>query len=274
MGLENSKSTRIMEICPISNNPIIYVFSNTVLGKYDIRYYFCEECGFLKTEKPYWLDEAYQDAIADTDIGLAARNIGNSQTLTVVLQLIYNGQGKFLDVAGGYGLLARRLRDYGIDCYTTDMYCQNIFAIHFEPGDDFVADALFAFEVIEHIGDPYKFITQIFQTYGCKTLFFSTATFQMPVPDKSWWYYMPETGQHISFYQLRTLKYLAMKLGCEYYQIVPGLHLITDRPISKWHIRILNNKHLKRIYSIYAFRKRMNLSKMDEDYKFIKKQID
>ncbi|MDM9385348.1 hypothetical protein QUB80_32355 [Chlorogloeopsis sp. ULAP01] len=40
-------------------------------------YYFCEESGLLKTEKPYWLDEAYQEAIADTDTGLVRRNISN-----------------------------------------------------------------------------------------------------------------------------------------------------------------------------------------------------
>lgn len=250
-----------------------YAFSNSILGKYKVQYYFCEECGFLKTEQPYWLDEAYQDAIADTDIGLVSRNIGNSQTLVVVLQLIFGGWGKFLDVAGGYGLLARRLRDYGIDCYTTDTYCQNIFAKHFEPDDNFIADALFAFEVMEHIENPYQFLHETFQTYGCKTLFFSTATFQTTIPDKNWWYYTPETGQHISFYQPRTLVYLAQKLLCEYHQIVPGLHLITDRPIPSWHKQILNNKYLNRLYSIYAFRKRLRLSRIDEDYLLAKTQL-
>lgn len=29
-----------------------------VLGKYDVSYYVCKECGFVETEEPYWLEES------------------------------------------------------------------------------------------------------------------------------------------------------------------------------------------------------------------------
>ncbi|MDM9385349.1 methyltransferase domain-containing protein [Chlorogloeopsis sp. ULAP01] len=87
---------------------------------------------------------------------------------------MFNGKGKFLDVSGGYGLLTRLMRDIGFDCYTTDKYCQNLFAKAFEPTDKFEADALFAFEVLEHIENPLKFLSKIFMKSGCKTLIFST----------------------------------------------------------------------------------------------------
>ena len=64
--------------CPISNKKMNPVFSETILGKYKVQYYYSEESGLLKTEHPYWLDEAYQEAISDLDTGLVARNISNS----------------------------------------------------------------------------------------------------------------------------------------------------------------------------------------------------
>ena len=38
-----------------------FVFSNKVLGKYDVAYYKCSNCESLQTETPYWLDEAYAE---------------------------------------------------------------------------------------------------------------------------------------------------------------------------------------------------------------------
>ena len=43
--------------------------------KYQIDYFFCKNCGFLQTEKPYWLEEAYKDSINDSDTGYLQRNV-------------------------------------------------------------------------------------------------------------------------------------------------------------------------------------------------------
>jgi len=32
----------------------------SVLGKYEVAYYECGQCGSLQTEEPYWLEEAYR----------------------------------------------------------------------------------------------------------------------------------------------------------------------------------------------------------------------
>ena len=60
-------------LCPISQMPMKEVFSETVMGKYAVKYYFSEESGLIKTENPYWLDEAYETAINDADVGLIAQ---------------------------------------------------------------------------------------------------------------------------------------------------------------------------------------------------------
>jgi hypothetical protein len=93
--------------CPISQKPMEHVFSETVLGKHLVKYYYCDESGLLKTEPPYWLEEAYREAISDTDTGLVDRNISNSNMLEAVLECLRIRNGKLLDVACGYGLLTR-----------------------------------------------------------------------------------------------------------------------------------------------------------------------
>lgn len=58
-----------------------------VLGKYKTIYYQCPCCGVIQTEEPYWLDEAYSEAITDSDIGLIGRNILLSSQTAAVLKL-------------------------------------------------------------------------------------------------------------------------------------------------------------------------------------------
>lgn len=242
------------------------VFQATVLKKYQVAYYYCEESGLLQTEKPYWLEEAYQQAIIDTDTGLVSRNLINSNWLETILEIFSLANGKVLDVAGGYGLLTRLLRDKGFDCYTTDKYCQNLFAKRFEPDATFKADALFAFEVLEHIENPLEFLQEIFDKYHCKTLFFTTTTFERDIPQKNWWYYALEGGQHITFYQPRTLSLLATLLKCNYYMINPSYHIITDKHLSRVTCLTIFNKYLRFLYTLYVHRKRRGLSRTWEDH--------
>jgi hypothetical protein len=242
--------------CPISGKPMAPVFKEVVLNKYNVTYYYCQESGLLKTEKPYWLGEAYSSAISDTDTGLVQRNIENSDLMEEILGCLSLDNGKLLDVAGGYGLLARLMLDKGFDCHTTDEYCQNLFAKNFEPGPSSTYDALFAFEVMEHIEDPVDFISTVFHKYGCKTIIFSTKTFKEKVPGKDWWYYAFQSGQHITFYQVRTLVLLAEKLGCRYYKINSNYHIISDRNLSVFERISLSNKFIRGLRAFFIKRKR------------------
>ena len=168
----------------------------------------------MQTEKPFWLDEAYSSAISDLDTGLVSRNLLTSMLLSTLLHIFFPGNGKYVDVGGGYGLLTRLMRDNGFDFHWEDQYCKNVFANGFEATAELVSvNAICAFEVLEHIHDPKKFIKNYFDLYRTRTLFFSTLIFQDKPPPVDWWYYSFATGQHISFYQKKTLDYLAYKLG-------------------------------------------------------------
>lgn len=210
-----------------------YVFSQKILGKHQCKYFYCEACGFLQTEKPYWLEEAYSDAIASADTGLVQRNMGISRRLSILLYLLFGKEGRYVDFAGGTGLLVRMMRDIGFEFYWKDPYCTNIHARGFEFETSLpLCNAVTAFEVLEHLEDPISFIADALKQTETNTFVFTTELFEgKPPAPGAWWYYAPETGQHISFYQHKTLKKIADQLGLHYYSAA-GIHMMTQKKIS------------------------------------------
>lgn len=216
--------------CPICASSRELAFREIILGRHEVAYLHCRHCGLLQTESPYWLDEAYGDAIASADTGLLGRNLVTASKLAVLLYGCFGPRGKYVDIAGGYGVMTRRMRDYGFDYYWDDRYCQNLMARGFEAekmAGPF--SALSAFEVLEHINDPVAFVDEQMAKYRSRTLIFTTELYEGTLPpQKDWWYYAFNTGQHISFYQRRTLEALAKRLGLNFYSL-HGLHILTDQ---------------------------------------------
>lgn len=261
-------------LCPIDGSPMEEAFKGTVLGKHHVNYLRCSRCLLLQPESPHWLEEAYSSAIARTDVGLVSRNRQNWEVLRPLLHRIFPPEAKFLDVGGGYGLLCRGLRDEGFDCFTTDQFCQNLYAKDFEPGQGFTADALFAFEVMEHIANPLEFVRNAFCTYGCKTLIFSTLTHASnEVPAMDWWYYAFETGQHISLYHERSLQALAAQLGVELWSLNEGWHILSDRLPTGTDRFLLRPGIPAKLYSLWVKRRRRRFSRLQEDYATIKDDL-
>jgi hypothetical protein len=120
--------------CPICLTITKPAFAAKVLGKYEAAYNICGGCGYLYVINPHWLKEAYSSAISATDTGLVVRNILTASKIACFLYGVLGerGQGHFLDVAGGYGMLTRLMRDFGFDFYWDDKYCANLFARGFE----------------------------------------------------------------------------------------------------------------------------------------------
>lgn len=230
--------------CRVCHSPASQIFSTKVLGKYTAGFYYCEYCGFLFTPEPTWLDLAYSEVIAKTDTGLILRNLAIAKRLASVLYWLSKerGTGRYLDVAGGYGMLTRIMRDYGFDFYWSDKYCDNLFARGFEfQVDSGSLNAVTAIEVLEHVEDPIGFIQQALDLAECNTFIFTTALFNgtPPEPDK-WWYYSFETGQHISFFQRRTLQAIGDKLKLNFTS-AGGLHVLSKEPFNKYLMRICSS---------------------------------
>jgi Methyltransferase domain len=205
--------------CPICDGKLEFAFEQRVLRKYDATFEFCHGCGLLRARNPIWLTEAYSSAIASTDTGLVMRNNNISQQLASVFFGVFGerGRGRYADVAGGYGMLTRKMRDYGFDFYWSDKYCENLLAKGFEYFSELGScQAVTAFEIMEHLEDPLTFVKEALAQTQSDTFIFTTEIFEgrPPIPG-DWLYYSFETGQHIAFFQYKTLEIMANKLGLE-----------------------------------------------------------
>lgn len=236
-------------------------FSAELLKKYQVTFNLCPACGLLQSEAPYWLDEAYSDAIAVADTGLVARNNAIAAKLATLLFAGFDPHASYVDVAGGYGMLARLMRDYGFDYYWDDKYCANLLARGFEAdrcARPFAACS--AFEVVEHVPDPLVFIREQLAHYNCQTFIFTTELYQGSEPPfKDWWYYAFNTGQHISFYRHKTLEVIAEKLGLNFYSL-HGLHILTDCQLKR--AKLLQLATANRVIPISAFFVRNQLNSL------------
>jgi hypothetical protein len=230
--------------CPLCDSSRENKFSTVLLKKYNVSYNYCTSCGLLQTETPYWLEEAYSEAIADADTGLVSRNLSVSKRLAAILFFCFQKNGRYLDTAGGYGMLTRLMRDIGFDFYWSDPYCSNILAKGFEAGEAVRSfSAVTAFEVLEHVQDPIGFISESLRKASTSTFIFTTVLFEGDPPQPSeWWYYARDAGQHISFYQHRTLAVIADKLSLRLYTNKKNFHVLTDERISNNVFRLMASR--------------------------------
>ncbi len=232
------------KICEHITQPL---FVTKVLNKYQVQYVQCSQCGFIQTENVFWMEDAYSNAIDDLDVGYITRNISLSEIASnVIKRIIKKKQSLFLDYGGGYGMFVRLMRDKGFDFYRYDSFCENIFARPFdlsvlERTSKF--DLVTSFEVFEHLDNPIKEIERMFDF--SENILFSTVL----VPEKKinevsdWWYFVPETGQHISFYTLKSLQFIAERFNMNFFTDGKYLHLFTDKKYLVNPLKYISYKH-------------------------------
>lgn len=237
-----------------------------ILTRYDIEYFQCPVCGFVQTEEPFWLNEAYAEAINRSDVGMVSRNIMLAKISQVVISLFFDRDARYIDYGGGYGLFVRLLRDAGFDFYYYDKHCSNLFAKTFEADDSGKGpfELLTAFEVFEHLINPHEEIEKMLD-YS-KNILFNTLLVprNTPHPD-AWWYYGLDHGQHISFFTLQSLTEVAKKHRLNLYSNGTWLHLLTPKCISSALFHAVSRYKIARMCSIMLPRK----SLLQHDYKQI-----
>lgn len=236
--------------CPICSGVMEACFTAQVIGKYPAQYEVCNECGFLRAHEPHWLDEAYSSAIVAADTGLVMRNISLACKLAGVLYWVEGerGEGRYLDAAGGYGMLTRLMRDLGFDFYWADKYCANLLAPGFEYSPTLgPCSTVTAMEVFEHLTDPVSFIEETLAFSGAQTMVFSTVLYEgkPPQPD-AWWYYAFATGQHIGFFQRRTLEVLGARLGLQF-ATANGIHVFSRAAVNERLLRAATGRWVSRV---------------------------
>ncbi|MCU7618347.1 class I SAM-dependent methyltransferase [Chryseobacterium sp. PBS4-4] len=229
--------------CKICKQPSHKIFEKTVLVKYLVDYHQCSNCGFIQTDDPFWLKEAYENAITSLDIGILNRNDFLKENVSKMIDCLFPEAQFFLDFAGGYGLFVRAMRDKGYNFYRQDIYCENLFSKHFDIEDlnESNFDLVTAFEVFEHLENPLLEIENILK-YS-KHLIFSTDIIPQTVSEvENWVYIAAETGQHIAFYSERSLQIVAQKFSKNYYR-KGNLHIFTNKTFSQVQVDVaLNDK--------------------------------
>jgi hypothetical protein len=247
--------------CKICNQPSIFFARAAILNRYKIAYYRCEQCGFIQTEEPFWLEEAYSEALSDNDVGVMSRNLITAKITSVVIKLFFNQKAQFIDYGGGYGLFVRMLRDLGYDFFWYDRYASNLFARGFEADLSKGYELLSAFEVFEHFAHPQDELKKMLAL--SQNLLFTTTLVppNTPQPD-DWYYYELEHGQHVSLWTKKSISYLAERYGLNFYTDNRYLHLITEKKLSNVMVKVLFRQKVIEALSLVAKSKSLR----DSDY--------
>jgi len=251
--------------CKICENNSEKIFTAEVLTKYNVSYFRCNTCAFIQTETPYWIEEAYSNAIPDLDTGVLMRNIDISKKLSTLLPyFLTSPEIKCLDFAGGYGILVRLMRDIGYDFYWYDKYCENLFARGFESINNYPYKIITAFEIFEHLSEPMAEIGDLIVNNSCEALFCSTMLADKIV-DKDWWYFSFESGQHIGFYSMDTLEYMAEKFNMYLYSFESFFHIFSKKKLKTNKLKSAIKKKPRKF-------KNKLISKTFSDHQLLKKQ--
>ena len=87
-----------------------------------------------------------------------------------------------------------------------------------------------------------------------------------PVPQiGNWWYYAPETGQHISFYGRKTLEYIAQRFRRNYISF-NDIHLMSDKTVAQEDFETV----IKNSQYIYLTQTQKRRSKITDDMEYLK----
>lgn len=200
------------------------------MGRYDIAYFQCRSCGFTQTEKPYWLPEAYSESMNLGDTGQVIRNSMAQKILLSLVYFFFQGNKRFLDYAGGYGLFTRTMRDSGLDYFWNDKYTPNLLCKGFEADlQEGPFELISTFECFEHLENPKQEIEELLR--HSDSIFFTTLLIPNPIPSLDWWYYGFDHGQHIAFHSRGSMAHLCKEFGLNFYS-KRGYHLLTRKKIN------------------------------------------
>jgi hypothetical protein len=183
-----------------------YVFTKRLLDRYSVAYYRCTGCNSIQTEVPHWLADAYRPENERFDTGQVIRCLHNAAFLFALTRFLGIDRSTIVDYGCGSGLLVRLLRDSGLDAFGLDQYAEPRLAVGFMRTSLSGASVINLCEVAEHFDQPAKSFAEIFAPHP-QLVVMQTGIQDHADPD--WDYLAPEHGQHVFFYSIRAIQFLA-----------------------------------------------------------------
>ena len=216
------------KICPICHTESTHFSTLAIRDGITGEYYSCNSCKFIYAENPNWLEGSFTDALNSLDIGSVDRCNIVADFVEVLANSLKVDNPKVLDWGGGYGLLTRILRDRGIRCAHYDPYTEPLFAENtaLQTGTRF--DLIVLSEVMLHMTDPVSTLTELLK-FSDNIMF--TAVIAPPDITPDWWYFMPDTGQHVAIFSQKTIPELGAALKVNTLSDKQFFHLVAkDQP--------------------------------------------
>ncbi len=229
-------------------------FCSAPILKYVGEYFKCPSCGSVQVANPFWLEEAHAEAISQFDTGLVSRCLSASKLIALTLYLEGRSCSSGIDWGGGTGLLTRMLRDLGFNAKNFDPYATPVHSVGFNVGVSSAEETscfVIATECLEHLVNPRQDLQNVVATK--EYFFFTTEIIPKDTPDPNlcdWWYYMPESGQHITFASSEGILRLGGDFGFANYFRCGSMHIFSKKKLGMISRMILKVRFLRFIFSI------------------------
>lgn len=272
----NQKTRESDKSCGVCRGKTIFYDRAAVL-RYSADYYVCLNCGTVAIPNAFWLKEAHSQAISNLDTGIVNRNITFAKFMLTFLTLEKLKHEKFLDWGGGPGLLTRIMRDFGFDCWNFDKYSEHPFDGYFHIKNDSYLNfnVVFALESFEHLENPLDSLFELLNNVNY--FIFTTEILEDSCgkpSERKWWYFMPESGQHVTFVTRDGIKKFSKEIGMNHLTSFGNIH-IASRNKLKFRTEFLIKSRITRFVisnSLFILSLRGNKYIL-QDNKFIRTQL-
>lgn len=194
----------------------------------------CTTCGFLAVVEPTWLEQSFLDELNSLDIGSVDRCGVVVDFLEVIVRSERLTGQTVLDWGGGYGLLTRMARERGIKCVNFDPYVKDLFSGPASVQSPVASGLAVASEVFLHLTDPLAALLELLDQADTVVI---TAVVPPVELTADWWYLMPETGQHVSFFPVSSLEAMARISSTHLATDGRFFHVFSRRPL-RWKTRL------------------------------------